>query len=233
MPTSPSVSPLPASRTEPGRLGRHQGAQLQHPLHARRHRRTRPSDPACAPDLVLRPGSPALLPVAQEAGPAGRRVRPGDPLRRGARRRAPPCSAPCGPPSKRTEDVLLPLTPGLHRRGFATAVVRFGGARLGVLSCHLSLQNGRAPRAGRHAARPSSPPWAPRTPSRAATSTNDPNGRTFRRLAARAPGRLGRRALGRRAHLDARGPRTSASTRSSPRRASRSSAAGCRSACPE
>ncbi|WP_181449578.1 endonuclease/exonuclease/phosphatase family protein [Streptomyces cyaneus] len=39
-----------------------------------------------------------------------------------------------------TEDVLLPLTPGLHRRGFATAVVRFGGARLGVLSCHLSLQ---------------------------------------------------------------------------------------------
>ncbi|MDI3422788.1 endonuclease/exonuclease/phosphatase family protein [Streptomyces luteolus] len=41
---------------------------------------------------------------------------------------------------ERTEDILLPLTPGLHRRGFATAVVRFGGARLGVLSCHLSLQ---------------------------------------------------------------------------------------------
>ncbi|MFI6941067.1 endonuclease/exonuclease/phosphatase family protein [Streptomyces sp. NPDC050418] len=41
---------------------------------------------------------------------------------------------------ERTEDVLLPLTPGLHRRGFSTAVVRFGGARLGVLSCHLSLQ---------------------------------------------------------------------------------------------
>ncbi|MFI6010369.1 endonuclease/exonuclease/phosphatase family protein [Streptomyces sp. NPDC051243] len=41
---------------------------------------------------------------------------------------------------ERTEDVLLPLTPGLHRRGFATAVVRFGGARLGVLSCHLSLE---------------------------------------------------------------------------------------------
>jgi endonuclease/exonuclease/phosphatase family metal-dependent hydrolase len=39
-----------------------------------------------------------------------------------------------------TEDVLLPLTPGQHRRGFATAVVRIGGARLGVLSCHLSLQ---------------------------------------------------------------------------------------------
>lgn len=41
---------------------------------------------------------------------------------------------------ERTEDVLLPLTPGLHRRGFATAVVRIGGARIGVLSAHLSLQ---------------------------------------------------------------------------------------------
>ena len=40
---------------------------------------------------------------------------------------------------ERTEDVLLPLTTGNHRRGFATAVVRIGGARLGVLSTHLSL----------------------------------------------------------------------------------------------
>ncbi|MFI9026057.1 endonuclease/exonuclease/phosphatase family protein [Streptomyces sp. NPDC053560] len=57
---------------------------------------------------------------------------------------------------ERAEDVLLPKTPGLHRRGFATAVLRFGGtateepspeaaagrrpgARLGVLSAHLSL----------------------------------------------------------------------------------------------
>ncbi|WAZ21180.1 endonuclease/exonuclease/phosphatase family protein [Streptomyces cinnabarinus] len=40
---------------------------------------------------------------------------------------------------ERAEDVLLPLTPGQHRRGFATAVVRLGDARLGVLSCHLSL----------------------------------------------------------------------------------------------
>jgi endonuclease/exonuclease/phosphatase family metal-dependent hydrolase len=40
-----------------------------------------------------------------------------------------------------TEDVLLPHTPGLHRRGFATAVLRFGdAARLGVVSTHLSLQ---------------------------------------------------------------------------------------------
>lgn len=41
---------------------------------------------------------------------------------------------------ERTEDVLLPLTPGLHRRGFATAVVRFAGARVGLISCHLSLR---------------------------------------------------------------------------------------------
>lgn len=41
----------------------------------------------------------------------------------------------------RTRDVLLPWTPGLHRRGFATAVLRFGSsAPLGVVSCHLSLQ---------------------------------------------------------------------------------------------
>ncbi|MEV0123314.1 endonuclease/exonuclease/phosphatase family protein [Streptomyces sp. NPDC050703] len=39
-----------------------------------------------------------------------------------------------------TEDVLLPRTPGLHQRGFATAVLRWGrAARLGVLSCHLSI----------------------------------------------------------------------------------------------
>ncbi|WP_236245321.1 endonuclease/exonuclease/phosphatase family protein [Streptomyces sp. CC210A] len=41
---------------------------------------------------------------------------------------------------ERAEDVLLPLTPGLHRRGLATAVVRIGGARLGLVSCHLSLR---------------------------------------------------------------------------------------------
>ncbi|MFI9391606.1 endonuclease/exonuclease/phosphatase family protein [Streptomyces bauhiniae] len=39
-----------------------------------------------------------------------------------------------------TEDVLLPLTPGQHRRGLATAVVRFGKARAGLVCCHLGLQ---------------------------------------------------------------------------------------------
>ncbi|RSS72230.1 endonuclease/exonuclease/phosphatase family protein [Streptomyces sp. WAC06614] len=41
---------------------------------------------------------------------------------------------------ERTDDVLLPLTPGLHRRGFATAVVRIAGARMALLCAHLSLQ---------------------------------------------------------------------------------------------
>ncbi|MFE0580461.1 MULTISPECIES: endonuclease/exonuclease/phosphatase family protein [unclassified Streptomyces] len=40
---------------------------------------------------------------------------------------------------ERTQDVLLPHRPGLHRRGLATAVVRIGGVRLGVVSAHLSL----------------------------------------------------------------------------------------------
>ncbi|MFC7216745.1 endonuclease/exonuclease/phosphatase family protein [Streptomyces polyrhachis] len=43
----------------------------------------------------------------------------------------------------RTREVLLPRTPGLHRRGLAMAVLRFGaaspGAELAVASCHLSL----------------------------------------------------------------------------------------------
>ncbi|MDI5963542.1 endonuclease/exonuclease/phosphatase family protein [Streptomyces sp. SL13] len=38
-----------------------------------------------------------------------------------------------------TEDVLLPRTRGLHQRGFATAVLGFGDARLGVISAHLSM----------------------------------------------------------------------------------------------
>jgi endonuclease/exonuclease/phosphatase family metal-dependent hydrolase len=40
---------------------------------------------------------------------------------------------------ERTEDLLLPRTPGLHQRGLATAVLRFGAARLAVISCHLSV----------------------------------------------------------------------------------------------
>ncbi|MGW2561216.1 endonuclease/exonuclease/phosphatase family protein [Streptomyces sp. NPDC001514] len=84
---------------------------------------------------------------------------------------------------ERTEDVLLPLTPGLHRRGFATAVVRIGGARLGLLSCHLSLQSDeRYVQAGMLLDRIA----AMGVPHAiAAGDINDrPAGRSFRRLAA-------------------------------------------------
>lgn len=83
---------------------------------------------------------------------------------------------------ERTEDVLLPLTPGLHRRGFATAVVRFGAARIGVLSCHLSLRSDeRYAQAGMALDRLSALD-APYTI--AAGDLNDrPTGRAFQRLA--------------------------------------------------
>ncbi|MEU9578845.1 endonuclease/exonuclease/phosphatase family protein [Streptomyces chilikensis] len=96
---------------------------------------------ACAPDVVLVQEAPRfagwrkrLARLARESGLVV--------LSGGA-----PAAGPallCSPRAavERTEDVLLPLTPGLHRRGFATAVVRFGrAARLGVLSCHLSLRS--------------------------------------------------------------------------------------------
>ncbi|MFG3306205.1 endonuclease/exonuclease/phosphatase family protein [Streptomyces wuyuanensis] len=84
---------------------------------------------------------------------------------------------------ERTEDVLLPRTPGLHRRGFATAVVRIGGARLGLLCCHLSLQTDeRYAQAGMLLDRLAAMdvPYAI-----AAGDINErPGGRSFRRLAA-------------------------------------------------
>ncbi|MER5463603.1 endonuclease/exonuclease/phosphatase family protein [Streptomyces sp. NPDC002668] len=84
---------------------------------------------------------------------------------------------------ERTEDVLLPHTPGLHRRGFATAVVRIGCARIGLLSCHLSLQTDeRFAQSGMLLDRLAAMdvPYAI-----AAGDLNDrPTGRSFRRLAA-------------------------------------------------
>ncbi|WP_432097611.1 endonuclease/exonuclease/phosphatase family protein [Streptomyces sp. bgisy100] len=87
---------------------------------------------------------------------------------------------------ERTEDLLLPRTPGLHQRGFATAVVRIGGARLGVLSCHLSMNADERYEQGgllldrMHRFTAEGVPHAV-----AAGDLNDrPEGRTFRRLAA-------------------------------------------------
>ncbi|MFF7973759.1 endonuclease/exonuclease/phosphatase family protein [Streptomyces sp. NPDC007905] len=94
---------------------------------------------ACAPDLVLVQEAPRFLrwrkKLARLAAAAGQVILTG-----GATAAGPAILCSLRATVERTEDVLLPLTPGLHRRGFATAVVRFGGARLGVLSCHLSLQ---------------------------------------------------------------------------------------------
>ncbi|MEU3524381.1 endonuclease/exonuclease/phosphatase family protein [Streptomyces sp. NPDC038707] len=94
---------------------------------------------ACAPDLVLLQEAPRFFrwrkKLARLAAASGQVILTG-----GATAAGPAILCGLRATVERTEDVLLPLTPGLHRRGFATAVVRFGGARLGVLSCHLSLQ---------------------------------------------------------------------------------------------
>ncbi|MGW2636266.1 endonuclease/exonuclease/phosphatase family protein [Streptomyces sp. NPDC001348] len=94
---------------------------------------------ACSPDLVLVQEAPLFFrwrkKLARLAAASGLVVLTG-----GATAAGPAILCDLRATVERTEDVLLPLTPGLHRRGFATAVVRFGGARLGVLSCHLSLR---------------------------------------------------------------------------------------------
>ncbi|GAB2839766.1 endonuclease/exonuclease/phosphatase family protein [Streptomyces deserti] len=94
---------------------------------------------ACAPDLVLVQEAPRFFRWRKKLA---RLARAADLviLTGGATAAGPAILCSLRATVERTEDVLLPLTPGLHRRGFATAVVRFAGARLGVLSCHLSLQ---------------------------------------------------------------------------------------------
>ncbi|MYW66202.1 endonuclease [Streptomyces sp. SID8379] len=97
---------------------------------------------ACAPDLVLIQEAPRFFRWRKQLA---RLARAADLviLSGGGSAAGPALLCSLRATVERTEDVLLPLTPGLHRRGFATAVVRFGGAqgpRLGVVSCHLSLQ---------------------------------------------------------------------------------------------
>ncbi|MEV0639815.1 endonuclease/exonuclease/phosphatase family protein [Streptomyces sp. NPDC050619] len=94
---------------------------------------------ACAPDLVLIQEAPRFFrwrkKLARLAEASGQVILTG-----GGTAAGPAILCSLRATVERTEDLLLPLTPGLHRRGFATAVVRFGGARVAVLSCHLSLQ---------------------------------------------------------------------------------------------
>lgn len=94
---------------------------------------------ACAPDVVCVQEAPRFLRWRKSAA---RLARATDLVyvTGGATTAGPMILAAMRAAVERTEDVLLPRTPGLHRRGFATAVLRFGDrARLGVLSCHLSL----------------------------------------------------------------------------------------------
>ncbi|MEH0579831.1 endonuclease/exonuclease/phosphatase family protein [Streptomyces sp. B21-108] len=94
---------------------------------------------ACAPDLVLVQESPIFFrwrkKLARLASVSGQVILTG-----GGTAAGPAILCSLRATVERTEDVLLPLTPGEFRRGLATAVVRFGGARLGVVSCHLSLR---------------------------------------------------------------------------------------------
>lgn len=127
---------------------------------------------------------------------------------------------------ERTEEVLLPRTPGLHQRGLALAVVRIGGARLGVLSCHLSLADReRYEQAGLLLERlaaldvPYAVAGETSTTGRRAAASGGWPGRS------RTPGRRNRGAGSSPPH---RTTRISGSTRSSPRRAWRCWAAVCR-----
>ncbi|MYS71216.1 endonuclease [Streptomyces sp. SID5926] len=94
---------------------------------------------ACAPDLVLLQEAPRFFrwrkKITRLAAAADLVLLSG-----GATAAGPALLCSLRATVERTADVLLPLTPGRHRRGLATAVVRFGGARIGVLSSHLSLQ---------------------------------------------------------------------------------------------
>ncbi|MET7638830.1 endonuclease/exonuclease/phosphatase family protein [Streptomyces sp. NPDC005438] len=82
-----------------------------------------------------------------------------------------------------TEDLLLPRTPGLHQRGFATARLRFGpSARLSVLSCHLSLASAeRRAQTGLLLDRVRD--WGGRYTVVAGDLNERPHGRSYRRLA--------------------------------------------------
>lgn len=97
---------------------------------------------ACAPDVVCVQEAPRFFrwrkAVARLARAAGLVYVTG-----GATASGPMILSTLRPHVERAEALLLPRTPGLHQRGLATAVLRFGpaGARLGVVSCHLSIRD--------------------------------------------------------------------------------------------
>ncbi|MGI5351924.1 endonuclease/exonuclease/phosphatase family protein [Streptomyces sp. CA-250714] len=104
---------------------------------------------ACAPDVVCVQEAPRFFRWRKRAAWLARRTDLTY-VTGGATAAGPMILASLRAHVERTEDVLLPRTPGLHQRGFATAELRFGPApgcpeevpptRLGVVSFHLSLQ---------------------------------------------------------------------------------------------
>ena len=159
---------------------------------------------ACAPDLVLVQEAPRFFrwrkAAARLAAATDLVVLSG-----GATAAGPMLLCSLRATVERTEDVLLPLTPGLHRRGFATAVVRIGGARLGVLSCHLSLQAAeRYEQAGALLDR--LPAMGVEHAIAGGDLNERPGGRGFAPAGRGAPGLLGSGAVGRGVHLHAGDP---------------------------
>ncbi|MFD5032688.1 endonuclease/exonuclease/phosphatase family protein [Streptomyces sp. NPDC058220] len=176
-----AMTPLPDSRTEPD--GSAVIRVLSYNIRSMRDDRAALARVilACAPDLVFVQEAPRFFRwrkhAARLAARTGLVVLSG-----GATASGPLLLCSLRTTVERTEDILLPLTPGLHRRGFATAVVRIGRARIGLLSCHLSLRSDeRYAQAGMVLDRLK----AMDVPHAiAAGDLNDrPTGRSFRRLA--------------------------------------------------
>ncbi|MDQ1039191.1 endonuclease/exonuclease/phosphatase family metal-dependent hydrolase [Streptomyces sp. V3I8] len=182
MSISPADSPLPASRSEED--GSAVIRVLSYNIRSLRDDTTALARviTACAPDLVLLQEAPRFFrwrkKLSRLAAASGQVVLSG-----GATASGPALLCSLRATVERTEDVLLPLTPGLHRRGFATAVVRFGAARVGVLSCHLSLQKDERRKQGDLLLDRLAALGAPHAV--AGGDLNErPDGRTFTRLAA-------------------------------------------------
>ncbi|MFJ1746729.1 endonuclease/exonuclease/phosphatase family protein [Streptomyces sp. NPDC088116] len=135
-----AMPPLPDSRTEPD--GSAVVRVLSYNIRSMRDDRAALARVirSCAPDLLLVQEAPRFFRwrkhAAWLAAHTGLVVLGG-----GAPATGPMLFCSLRATVERTEDILLPRTPGLHRRGFATAVVRIGRARVALLSCHLSLRS--------------------------------------------------------------------------------------------
>ncbi|MEU6930200.1 endonuclease/exonuclease/phosphatase family protein [Streptomyces sp. NPDC046374] len=141
MPTgaNTSISELPKSRTEPD--GSAVVRVLSYNIRSMRDDEDALARVirACAPDLVFVQEAPRFFRWRKHAARLAAKSELVV-LSGGATAAGPMLLCSLRATVERTEDVLLPLTPGLHRRGLATAVVRLGGARVGLVSCHLSLR---------------------------------------------------------------------------------------------